>query len=143
MIVLGSDHAGFELKEKLKKWFEKNNIQFFDVGAKQIDGQDSYVDYAKNGVEYFVKNCNKEKDKLVLICGSGVGMSIVANRHSEIRAVLAYSKKQAVQARQHNDCNCLCLGARNTTIFFAKQIVKAFLKTDFLQGKYLDRIKTI
>lgn len=143
MIVLGCDHAGFLLKERLKKWLLKKDIRFVDVGAENIDLQDSYVLYAKNAVEYFVNSCDKNTDKLILICGSGVGMNIVANRNSDIRAVLALSKKQAIQAREHNDANCLCLGARNTNLFGAKRIVKAFLNTNFLQGKYLDRIKSI
>ncbi len=143
MIVLGNDHAGFLLKEKLKKWFLKNNIEFVEIGNVNFDSLDSYVLYGKKAVEYFVKNCDLTKDKLILICGSGVGMSIVANRTKDIRAVLACTKKQAVQAREHNNCNCLCIGARNTTFFTAKRIVKSFLNTDFLNGKYLDRINQI
>ena len=143
MIIIASDHAGFLLKERLKKWFLKSNIKFVDVGAKDFDHLDSYVLHAKNAVEYYAKNCDAKNDKLVLICGSGVGMSIVANRSDIVRAVLANSKVQAKQARMHNDCNCLCLGARNTNFAKAKQITKVFLTTDFLGGKYLERIKQI
>ena len=143
MIIIASDHAGFGLKNKIKHWFDKNNIQHFDAGADNFKESDSYVDYAKKAVEYFIKNCNKDVDKLLLVCGSGVGMSIVANRFAGIRAVLAYSSKQAKQGRQHNNCNCLCLGARNTCFIKSKCIIKTFLKTEFFAGKHLDRINSI
>ena len=143
MIVLGSDHAGFELKEKLKRYFSKKNIEFSDAGAVELEKNDSYVIYGKGAVEYFINNCNVDKDKLILICGSGIGMSIVANRNPKIRAVLAYSAKQAVQGRQHNNCNCLCLGARNLCFLKAKCIVSKFLKAEFLGGKYAERLKSI
>lgn len=143
MVVLASDHAGYELKEKLKKYFSKKNIEFFDVGALEYDANDSYVMYGKNAVDYFLKNKSSEDDKLILVCGSGVGMSIVANRNKEIRAVLCVCSKQAGQAREHNDANCLCLGARNTCFWYAKKIVNKFLTTKFLGGKHLERIKSI
>ena len=143
MIILASDHAGFGLKNKIKNWFNKNNIEFFDIGANSFEESDSYVDYGKKAVEYFLNNCSKDVDKLLLVCGSGVGMSIVANRFDGIRAVLAYSSKQAKQGRQHNNCNCLCLGARNTCFIKSKCIIKTFLNTNFLAGKHLDRINAI
>lgn len=143
MIVLASDHAGFNHKEKLKQYFLKNNIEFFDAGAIKLDNQDSYVVYAKGAIEYYINNCDEKKDKIILICGSGIGMSIVANRNKKIRAVLAYSPKQAEQGRQHNDCNCLCLGARNTKFFKTKSIILKFLNTQFLGGKHAERIKTL
>lgn len=143
MIVLASDHAGFKLKERLKQHFKKNNVEFFDAGAVELDVQDSYVVYGKSAVNYFVNNCDIQKDKLILICGSGIGMSIVANKNKNIRAVLAYSSKQARQGREHNDCNCLCIGARNTCFLKTKCIVKKFLNTQFLGGKYAERINTI
>lgn len=143
MVVLASDHAGYELKKKLKKYFSKKNIEFFDVGALEYDANDSYVMYGKNAVDYFLKNKSSEDDKLILVCGSGVGMSIVANRNKEIRAVLCVCSKQAVQAREHNDANCLCIGARNTCFCRAKRIVNKFLTTTFLGGKHFERIKSI
>ena len=143
MLVLASDHAGFNLKEKIKKYFSKKNIQFFDVGTLEYDKDDSYVMYGKNAIDYFLKNKTDDEDKLILICGSGVGMSIVANRNKNIRAVLALCAKQAVMARQHNDCNCLCLGARNTCYCYAKRIINKFIETKFLAGKHKDRIESI
>jgi ribose 5-phosphate isomerase B len=140
MIFLASDHAGFELKQKLASWLKKENIDFFDCGASEFDALDSYVLHAKNAIEKFNETTDS---KLILICGSGVGMSIVANRNSKIRAVLCLSPKQAVQARKHNNANCLCLGARNTSFFTSKRIIKKFLSTDFLGGKYQDRLNDI
>lgn len=142
MIIIGSDHAGFKLKKSLEKWLDKKEIKYLDCGATEFQSQDSYVDYAKKSIYYFVKNCSAN-DKLVLVCGSGVGMSIVANRNKNIRAVLCWSTKQAKQARMHNNANCLCLGGRNTSLLRAKSILKAFLSTAFLGGKYQDRLLTI
>ena len=143
MIVLASDHAGFNLKEKLKKYFFRKNIKFFDAGAIKLDNADSYVFYGKGAIDYYLRNCDVNQDKIILVCGSGIGMSIVANRNQNIRAVLAYSSRQAVQGRQHNDCNCLCLGARNTCFCKAKCVVSKFLQTEFLGGKHVERIKSI
>lgn len=143
MIIIASDHAGFELKEKIKKYLTSKKIYFFDAGATNFEQTDSYVDYGKKAIKYFLENCDPKDDKIFLICGSGVGMSIVANRNPEIRAVLAYSTKQAKQSRQHNNSNCLCIGARNTSFEKAKRILNMFLKTEFLGGKYQDRINSI
>lgn len=142
MIYVACDHAGFELKQNLVKWFENINLKYVDFGAKNFDKTDSYVDYAKLAINEFVSKKNAE-DKLLLICGSGVGMSIVANRNANIRAVLAYTNKQVYQSRVHNDANCLCIGARNTKLLKAKKLIKTFLTTEFLGGKYLERINNI
>ncbi|MGN1222037.1 MAG: RpiB/LacA/LacB family sugar-phosphate isomerase [Christensenellales bacterium] len=142
MIYISCDHAGFDLKQKLVKWFKKTGLNYVDFGAKTYNQLDSYVDYAKQALNEFIDKKNIE-DKLVLICGSGVGMSIVANRNKNIRAVLAYNNKQVFQARQHNDANCLCIGARNTNFFKSKKFIKTFLTTEFLGGKHLDRINSI
>lgn len=143
MIVVGCDHAGLKLKQKLTKHFQKKGISFFDVGADSFEPLDSYVDYAKKAIDYYIANCNLDADKLVLICGSGIGMDITANRNTKIRSVLALSTKQAVQGRMHNNANCLCLGCRNTNYICAKHIVGKFLKTEFLGGKYQKRLETI
>ena len=142
MIYIASDHAGFKLKQSLIKWFKRCGFQHIDCGANSFDSLDSYVDYGKLAVDKFEK-LSKFGDKLVLICGSGVGMSIVANRNKNIRAVLAQSKSQVVMARKHNDVNCLCLGARNTGLYKAKLLIKTFISTQFLGGKYLERLKNI
>ena len=89
-----------------------------------------------------MKNCT-ENDHVILICGSGVGKSIAAIRNPKIRAVLAMTTKQALQSRKHNNANCLCLGARNTCFWTAKRIINTVAKTEFLGGKYQDRMETI
>lgn len=146
MIFIACDHAGFALKQKLTKWFEKCGTKFVDCGAYVFDANDSYVDVAKSALQKFEQNLEQnfdQTDRLVLICGSGVGMSIVANRSVKVRAVLALSAKQVKQARAHNNANCLCLGARNTCFLRAKQFIRHFLATDFVGGKHLDRINSI
>ena len=142
MLYIACDHAGFNLKQRLIKWFDKVNIKYVDFGANKFDNLDSYVDYAKSAISQFVDK-KKTEDKLILICGSGIGMSIVANRNKNVRAVLAFSCKQVKQAREHNDANCLCVGARNTCYFKVKKFIKVFLTTTFLGGKYQKRLESI
>ena len=142
MIYIACDHAGFKLKQRLTKWFDKTGLQFVDCGAGVFDANDSYVDIAKSTLQKF-DDAFDQNNRLILICGSGVGMSIVANRNKNVRAVLALSAKQVKQAREHNNANCLCLGARNTCFLKAKQFIKHFLSTDFAGGKHLTRIQSI
>ena len=143
MIIISNDHAGINLKNSFVEYFKQNNIDYIDCGVKSLEPNDSFVDYAKAAIEHYVNNCDTQQDKLILICGSGVGMSIVANRNSQIRAVLAFDRVQAEQGRLHNNCNCLCLGERNTGFDKALEIFKVFDGTNFLGGKYLERIESI
>ncbi len=143
MIVISCDHAGFNLKNKFVEHFKDNKIEYVDIGAQILEPQDSFVMYGKKAIDYYLNNCDIQKDKLLLICGSGIGMSIVANRSPNIRAVLCFDKVQAEQGRMHNNCNCLCLGERNTDFKKAKEIFNIFFKTDFLGGKYKHRLDQI
>lgn len=136
MIYLASDHGGFNLKEKIKKYLEKHSMDFVDLGTNSTSSV-SYVDFAKSLCTNVLEN---NDNKGILICKSGIGMSIVANRHKGIRAGLCYNKKTAKLCRQHNDCNVLVLNGKN---IFYKGIVKNFLTTSFEGGRHLDRIKTI
>lgn len=137
-IVMCADHAGFDLKEQLKEYLSKSN-EIIDVGANVVDNDDSYVDYAKRANKQVVdNNCYG-----IYVCGSGVGMSIVANKQRGIRAVMPASVELVEKSRQHNDANVLCLGARFMTVEEAKKIVDKFLSTDFLGGKYQARIQSI
>ena len=137
-IVMCADHAGFELKEQLKDYLSKSN-DIIDVGANAIDNEDSYVDYAKKANKQVVdNNCYG-----IYVCGSGVGMSIVANKQRGIRAVMPASVELVEKSRQHNNANVLCLGARFMTLEEAKKIVDKFLSTDFLGGKYQTRLQSI
>ena len=137
-IVMCADHAGFELKNQLKKYLgEKYDI--IDVGANTIDNDDSYVDYAKKANKQVVDNhCYG-----IYVCGSGVGMSIVANKQRGIRAVMPSNEELVEKSRQHNDANVLCLGARFMSLEQAQKIVDKFLSTDFLGGKYQTRLQSI
>ena len=137
MIILASDHAGYELKEYLKTYFDKRNIEYIDAGAHSFDPEDDYPDIIKSAAKQMLKN---ENNKGVFICGSGVGVSMVANRHKGIRAVLAQDVATAQMARMHNNANVLCLGARSICKKRATNIIKTFLTTDFLGGKHQRRI---
>lgn len=143
MIVISNDHAGMKLKKSFINYFRENNIKFVDCGSNILESKDSFVDFGKSAVEYYVEKCDTQKDRLILICGSGIGMSILANRNPAIRAVLAFDKVQAGQGRRHNDCNCLCLGERYTSFDKALEIFNIFMDTKFMGGKYLERMEDI
>ena len=138
-IVLCADHAGFELKQQIKEYLSQN-YQLEDVGAHQIDNEDSYVLYAQKASKKVLENA---ENKGIFVCGSGVGMNIVANKQKGVRAVLAFQKDLAVKSREHNNANVLCLGGRFINFDDAKEIIDAFLQTEFLGGKYQKRVEDI
>ena len=140
MIILGSDHAGLELKERLKEYLQKEDYDLVDVGAFKNDPEDSFADYVK----LMVKAFNQSKDaKIIAVCGSGVGMSIGLNRNKGIYCVLGYSKEEVETARLHNNSNALAIGGRVFSFRKAKEMVDIFLKTEHLGGKYLQRMKNL
>ena len=138
-IVIASDHAGYALKEHVKKVLLKKKLLLKDVGTKSYDKVD-YPDYAH-------KLCKKvEKNKLnfgILVCGSGVGMSMSANRHKKIRAALCYSVKNAKLSRLHNDANIITLGSRFINKRLAFNCIKFFLNTNFEGGRHKKRVNKI
>ena len=135
-IFIASDHAGFDLKNELIRHFEG---KFKDLGTVSNDSVD-YPDYA----ELLVNNINKTKNsKGILICGSGVGMSIAANRNSSIRAGLAFNSEVAELVRKHNDANVLVLPGRFIDVQEAIKCVDNFLKTIFEGGRHQKRIEKI
>ena len=136
MIYLANDHGGVDLKNKIIKYLEKQNIEFVDLGTNSKESV-NYVDYAKLLCKKVLEN---EQNKGILICKSGLGMSIVANRFKGIRAGLCYTKKASKLARLHNDCNVLVL--KGKTLFF-RQIVNNFLTTKFEGGRHLERVNSI
>lgn len=138
MIILSSDHAGFELKNYLVNYLKTNNIDFVDVGPTAYEKTDSYVDYTKKACKTFTEN-----DKIILCCGSGVGVSIVANRHKGVRAVLGYSKEIVEKAVQHNNANCLCMGQNFIGKRKAVNLLKTFLNAKFEGGRHLKRVQSI
>ena len=140
MIILGSDHAGLELKEKLKEFLQKKGYDLVDVGAFKEDANDSFADYVKLMIKAFSQS---KEAKIIAVCGSGVGMSIGLNRNKGIYCVLGYSENEVETARLHNNANALALGGRVLTLAKAKKLVDKFLNTEHLGGKYLERMKNL
>lgn len=140
MIAIGADHAGFELKEKIKTFLNEKAIEFYDFGAYEIDPLDDAGDIAK----VVSKAINDgEYEKAILICGTGVMMSIVSNRNKLVRAVNTSDVETARMSRQHNDANILCIGARIIDEDKAKEIIDVWLNEEFLGGKYAERVKKL
>jgi len=140
MIALGSDHAGFEYKERLKKLLDEIGKPYQDFGTSSPDS----VDYPD--VAHIVSKAVASGKYLqgILICGTGIGMSIVANKHKGIRAAVCESPASAKLSREHNDANILCFGARITSWELATEIVKTFLSTPFSGGeRHMARIEKI
>ncbi|MFH1316340.1 MAG: RpiB/LacA/LacB family sugar-phosphate isomerase [Candidatus Woesearchaeota archaeon] len=135
-LYIASDHAGFDVKENLKRYLKKKNIKYEDLGADRIKPDDDYVDYA---VEVGEKVAKSPKSIGILICGSGIGMSIAANKVKGIRAVNAYDTYTAVVSRQDNNANVLCLRGRKFSFSRIKSIVTAFLNTGFTKIKRHER----
>ena len=139
MLYIANDHAGYELKNKIVEYLQKNNIEFVNLGTDSAESVDFPVFCKKLVAEVTVNPENKG----ILICGTGIGMSICANRNPKIRAALCKDSKTAKLAREHNDANVLVLAGRSTCKFKAKQIVNTFLKTEALGGKYKRRMEMI
>lgn len=138
-LYIASDHAGFTLKEYLKKKLSKK-IKFDDQGPHSDEMSVNYPDFAH-------KLCKKvSKNSLnmgILICGSGMGMAMAANRHKKIRAALCYSVKNTKLSRLHNNSNVITLGARLINKNTAMKCINTFLKTKFEGGRHLKRVKKI
>lgn len=138
-IVIASDHAGFNLKEKIKEFLQKHNYEVIDVGCYSTES----VDYPEFGVKAIEKILHKEAEYGILICGTGIGMSIVANRFNGIRAALCHEPFSAKMSRLHNNANVLVLGGRIIGEAMALEIVKTFLETPFEGGRHERRINLI
>ena len=138
-IFISSDHAGYKLKEVIKKHLLKKNIFFKDMGPYSDDRVD-YPDFAHK-VARRVKT-NKENVG-ILVCGSGMGMNIAANKHKNIRAAQCFNLKSTKLSRLHNDANIITLGSRLLTKKSALSCVNVFLNTKFEGGRHLKRIKKI
>ena len=138
-VILASDHAGFKLKEEIKKFLIKKRKKVLDLGTKNTTSVD-YPDYA----HLLSKKMKKTENQFgILICGSGTGMSMAANKHKNIRAALCYDIKSAKLSRQHNNANVMTIGARLIKKNIAFKCVSTFLKTDFEGGRHLRRTKKI
>lgn len=139
MIAIGSDHAAFEFKEQIKKHLELKGVEYRDYGCYSNER----VDYPVYGEKVARAVAQGECEKGLLFCGSGVGISISANKVNGIRCVVCSEPYSAVLSRQHNDTNVLALGARVVGIELAKMIIDMWLETPFEGGRHLDRVRMI
>ena len=138
-VFLASDHAGFVLKKKISKFLNNKGIKILDLGPKNNDSVD-YPDFA----HLLAKKMRKEKNNMgILICGSGEGMIMAANKHKNIRAALCYDKKSTELSRKHNNANVIAIGSRLTKKSLALRYVDIFLKTNFEGGRHIKRVKKI
>lgn len=136
MIALGSDHAGFPLKEAIKKYLESENIEYIDCGAYNTDSCDYPIQAEKTCLKVVCGEC----DKAVLCCGTGIGISMAANKVKGIRAACCSDYFSAKYTRMHNNANVLCLGARVIGEGAAIELVKVFLNTEFEGGRHQRRV---
>lgn len=139
LVPIGCDHAGFELKEVLKQYMINKGWEVKDFGCFSVDSID-YADYAHPVASFIEEN---ENMKGILICGSGNGINMTANKHQGIRAALCWKKEIAQLAREHNDANILTLPARFITEEEAKEMLDIFFTTAFEGGRHLNRINKI
>lgn len=138
-IAIGADHAGFELKEHLKKWLADNGHQTRDFGTYSSESAD-YPDFSHPVAEAVARN---EFDLGLLVCGSGNGVAMSANKHAGIRAAICWKEELAALAREHNDANILCLPARHISTELAEKITDQFLNSSFEGGRHARRVDKI
>ena len=138
-IFLSSDHGGFELKTSVINFLKEGNYDVEDLGCFSLESVD-YPDYANLMAKNIKNNINSFG---ILFCGTGIGVSIAANRHSHIRAALCTSVEMASKSRKHNDANVLALGGRILNNIIIKDIVFQFLNTDFEEGRHRLRVNKL
>ena len=138
-IFISSDHAGFKLKEQIKRKFYKKYV-FQDLGTDDPDTSVNYPEYAHKLCK---KVSNNDTNMGILVCGSGMGMSMAANRHKKIRAAVCYSVKNTKLSRLHNNANIITLGSRLTKKNIAFKCIDAFINTKFEGGRHKKRVKKI
>jgi len=138
-ISIASDHAGFEMKKKIMKYLEKNGFSLIDRGPSNSESVD-YPDFAKKVCKDLI---DQNVDRGILVCGSGQGMAMVANKHKGIRAALCNSEEMTELARAHNDANILTLGARFVDESLALSCVKKFISTSFEGDRHIKRVNKI
>lgn len=142
-IYIGADHAGFPLKEKLRKWLEHKHVPYVDVGNKKLDPKDDYPDFAT----VLARKVVADKSLGILVCGSAQGMCIAANKIKGARAVIPYSLREARLSKEHNNANILCLSGWFTHLHKSKRMIEVFLTTPFSQEprhvRRLEKIKRL
>ena len=139
MIAIGADHRGYKLKEEIKKYLSENNIDYKDVGTFSSERTDFPIQASSVCKEIEEKNA----DKGILICGSGIGMSMVANKYKGIRCAMCHSENSAKEAKAHHNVNVIALPADLLNISETVKIIRAWIATEFLGGRYNDRLKLI
>ena len=138
-ICISSDHAGYHLKEQIKNFLIKQNIFIIDLGPFELKSVD-YPDYAKKLAK---RISSKKSDIGILVCGSGTGMAISANKIRGIRAAVCYNAKSTRLSREHNNANIIALGSRLTKKKDVMKLIKIFINTKFQGGRHLRRVKKI
>jgi ribose 5-phosphate isomerase B len=138
-IFIASDHAGFRLKESIKKFLIKKKFLVLDLGPKD-DRSVDYPDYAKKLAKNMI---SKKSNTGILVCGSGIGMAMSANRFKKIRAAVCYNVKSAKLSRSHNNANIIAIGSRLTNKNLALKLIMIFLRTKFDGGRHKRRINKI
>ena len=138
-VGLGADHAGFELKDALKRVLDDLGVSYDDLGTSSSASVD-YPDYAQAVASGVVEG---RFDRGILVCGSGIGMSIAANKVHGIRAAVVTEAESARLSRAHNDANVIALGARLTSAADAAEIIRTFLNTEFQGGRHAERVEKI
>ncbi len=140
-VALGADHGGFELKQYLVDLLKKNNYEIIDEGNYILDTTDDYPDFAKKVAETVAAG---KAEKGIIICGSGVGACITANKFKDVRACLCHDTYSAHQGVEHDAMNVLCLGARIIGMELAKELVFSFLNAKFInEERFVRRLKKI
>jgi ribose 5-phosphate isomerase B len=139
ILAIGSDHAGFEYKEAIKLYLQREHIEIIDVGTQGTASCD-YPDYA-HAIAKAIEDGTCEFG--ILLCGSANGVAITANKHAKIRAALCWTTEVASLARQHNDANVICLPARFVSLDEALEMVRIFFSTDFEGGRHANRVNKI
>ena len=135
-VVVGSDHAAFSMKETIKKFLESQCFNVVDVGTDSLDS----VNYAVYGAKVALSISTKKYERGILLCGTGIGMSMVANRYPHVRAALCGGIFSAKMSRLHNDANILVMGGRVTGDILATEIAYTFLTTKFEGGRHQERL---
>lgn len=142
MIYIGADHRGFDLKGKICKWLAGRNYEFEDMGAFEYDHDDDYFDYAFQVAEKISRNSKLHRG--IVICASGVGVDIVANRFDGVRCGLGFAEDQVHAARRDDDINVLALPADNCDEELATKLTEKFLETSFASSdRYLRRLEKL
>lgn len=139
MLVLASDHAGFPLKEEIKAYLDEKGVAYIDCGTDSV----ASVDYAKFAQTACLKVTSGEADKAILCCGTGIGISMAANKVKGIRAACCSDYFSAKFTRVHNDANVLCMGARVIGAGLACELVDVFINTEFEGGRHQRRVDQI